>query len=112
MKRILSENARRTSIAGRNRIVRRRASTGALMSAVVLTTSILCVPAAAQAPSVDWRRSDWFPSFPPLSSIAQSQNASGEDWWYHHANSYNGSNELQGYIAAGYSSFRNYVPIE
>lgn len=66
--------------------------------------------AAAQAPGIDWQRSDWFPVHPTDGN--QAAAASGEDWWYDHDNSYDGSHALQGYIAAGFSTFVNWAPSE
>lgn len=62
----------------------------------------------AQAPGVQWRRTDWFPTHPVTGP--QTQDQSGEDWWYDHKNSYSGSHALQGYITAGFSSFVNWAP--
>ena len=93
---------------GKSRSCSKRNKVGVL----ALAASILAGSLSAQAPAVDWRRSDWFPTVSPTSSSSQYQENSGEDWWYHHANSYNSSNELQGYVAAGFSGFRNYSPIE
>ena len=65
---------------------------------------------AVQAPGVQWRRTDWFPTHPVTGP--QTQAMSGEDWWYDHKNSYDGSHALQGHITAGYSTFVNWTPTE
>ncbi|HYL04773.1 MAG TPA: hypothetical protein VE075_01970 [Thermoanaerobaculia bacterium] len=78
----------------------------------LLAACILGGPAFAQAPGVQWHRADWFPYSTPLTTVYQTQDASGEDWWNNHANSYDGTNTLQGYVMAGYSKFLNYAPQE
>ncbi|MFL6197146.1 MAG: hypothetical protein ACJ75H_23370, partial [Thermoanaerobaculia bacterium] len=77
---------------------------------VVLTLLAAGTAVAAQAPGVDWRRSDWFPVHP--TNGPQTKAMSGEDWWYDHENSYDGSRALQGHIVAGYSSFINWTVSE
>lgn len=77
---------------------------------IVLTLLAEGATAAAQAPGVDWRRSDWFPVHP--TNGPQTKAMSGEDWWYDHDNSYDGSRALQGHIAAGFSSFINWTASE
>lgn len=83
----------------------------ASIAAALIVLSLLADSASAQAPGVQWRRSDWFPVHPVTGP--QTQATSGEDWWYDHKNSYNvTTNALQGYIAAGFSSFVNWTPSE
>jgi hypothetical protein len=71
----------------------------------LITQILIAQNVFAQAPAVEWRRSDWFPTHPVTGP--QSQQLSGEDWWYDHKNSYIGSS-LNGFICAGFSSFRNW----
>jgi hypothetical protein len=58
-----------------------------------------CIP-------IEWRHSYAFPTYP--GDGAQSPEASGEDWWYDHANSFIAGTP-NGYICAGYSGFVNYT---
>lgn len=77
-----------------------------LIALLGLLFALLPQVTAAQAPAVQWRRSDWAPTHPV--SGAQTQDQSGEDWWYDHKNSYS-NNTLNGYISAGFSGFRNWA---
>ena len=77
-----------------------------LTALLFLLFALLPQVIAAQAPAVQWRRSDWAPTHPV--SGAQSQTQSGEDWWYDHKNSYT-NNTLNGYVCAGFSGFRNWA---
>jgi len=58
---------------------------------------------AQQAPGIDWRLTDWYPS-KPGSGPQTNPDLSGEDWWYDHKNSFSGGN-LNGYICAGFSNW-------
>ena len=64
-----------------------------LFGAILFVTFSATGPASAQPPAVDWRRSDWLPTIPPLNWLpatppvtptVQAQDKSGEDWWYYH----------------------------
>jgi hypothetical protein len=63
-------------------------------------------------PGIQWKRADWFPEHPV--NGPQTQDVSGEDWWYSHINSvdHNNSNTPNGYLCAGYTSFVNYDYVE
>jgi hypothetical protein len=81
------------------------------IAAAWIAASCAGTAASQPAPGVDWRQSQWFP-YNPATSAYQTQDQSGEDWWNHHQNSYDGSNSLQGYITAGFSTFVAYAPSE
>jgi hypothetical protein len=66
--------------------------------------------ARAADPAVEWKRSDWYPEHP--TSGSQTQEESGEDWWLDHKTSRDGQSAVNGFIAAGYSSFVNYTNSE
>ncbi len=50
-----------------------------MVRAIVLLTVLAEGALSAQAPGVQWRRSDWFPTHPTAGP--QTQDQSGEDWW-------------------------------
>lgn len=75
--------------------------------ALVFSIIIACIPSLsiAQAPGVDWRHFYWY--WWDQNNIPQTGPQSGSDWWYDHTTSYLGAN-VDGFICAGFSSFRNW----
>lgn len=65
-----------------------------------------CITMHAQAPAVDWKRTDWLP-FIPGTNTPITQNGSGEDWWYDHLTSV-GQSGIDGILCAGYSTVPNW----
>lgn len=61
----------------------------------------------AQAPAIDWQYEYWAPTNPGT-GLTQTQNQSGEDWFYYHKSSLDANLEQNGSICAGYSNFVNY----
>jgi hypothetical protein len=53
------------------------------------------------SPAIEWSRVTWAPR--GVDGQTQSQESSGEDWWYSHKNAYINSSHA-GYIACGYTS--------
>ncbi len=65
--------------------------------------------ALTDGPKIDWMTIDWAPVKPDGSggTVPQTQDESGEDWWYDHKNIYNSLGEHIGYVAAGYANWVN-----
>ena len=78
-------------------------------AAALAALVMIAAAASAQDPGVQWKRGDWYLIHPD--SGWQTQEESGEDWWFDHVTSY-ADGEVNGFIAAGYSSFVNYVRSE
>lgn len=60
-------------------------------------------------PAVEWRADDWAP-INKFTNVEQTNDESGDEWWYAHENSYDdpvAQTGLNGYICAGYSSYIN-----
>lgn len=53
-------------------------------------------------PAIEWQNISWADE--DLFDNYQSQENSGEDWWFNHQNVYNGSGIQTGYVTVGYSS--------
>ena len=65
---------------------------------------------AQEPPWPEWKAVDWAP-VKPLNSgsivptVPQTQDESGEDWWYGHTNIYDANDKHIGYMAVGYATW-------
>lgn len=64
-------------------------------------------------PYPEWITIDWAPVKPSGSSLVpQTQDESGEDWWYRHKNVYDGDGQHIGYITCGYTTWPSLLSYE
>lgn len=78
-----------------------------LMLQAVFTTITVFVNAFSFAqlsnpPAIQWQNISWTDE--DVYDNEQDQDASGEDWWYNHANVYDGGGNQTGYVTCGYTS--------
>ncbi len=71
-----------------------------------LTASSQSLPTLYYPPAVDWKADDWIKENVLDNDNPLNWDDSGDEWWYGHSNSLDGST-VDGYICAGYASFIN-----
>jgi hypothetical protein len=54
------------------------------------------------SPAIEWTNVSW--SDEDIYDNYQTQDNSGEDWWYSHKNAYNSAGQQVGYVSVGYTS--------
>lgn len=54
------------------------------------------------SPAIEWTNVSW--SDEDIYDNYQTQDNSGEDWWYSHKNAYNSGGQQVGYVSVGYTS--------
>ena len=78
---------------------------------IYLLDSTNCFAQTMEPPGVQFKITDFFPAYPAYGSPSNdpiTEEASGEDWWYDHKNTYDGNGVQDGYICVGYSQVPNY----
>jgi hypothetical protein len=77
------------------------------VDSIIIFMTIDPLPYSMFPPAVDWKESDWSHENPYPGGGPQTQEESGDEWWYGHSNSLDDNNNIDGYITAGYSSYIN-----
>ncbi len=72
----------------------------------VCSSFLLSFSQSGVIPPTQWHRSDWFPEHPV--NGPQTQDESGDEWWYDHKTSRDINGDINGFVCAGYMTGRNY----